>query len=93
MIKNKIPHIGAPYETNRSKIGSKLAELLRFRLSQDVTTRTTTTTTTSGTHTVREVRPGIKLALDIMNRNQNRLNMTLRDQKNYHAPNFIQNSS
>ena len=73
MIKNKIPHIGAPYETNRSKIGSKLAELLRFRLSQDVTTRTTTTTTrtTSGTHTVREVRPGIKLALDIINRNLN----------------------
>ena len=91
MIKNKIPHIGAPYETNRSKIGSKLAELLRFRLSQDVTT--TTTTTTSGTHTVREVRPGIKLALDIMNRNQNRLNVTLRDQKNHHAPNFIQNGS
>ena len=69
MIKNKIPHIGAPYETNRSKIGSKLAELLRFRLSQDVTTRTTTTT--SGTHTVREVRPGIKLALDIINRSLN----------------------
>ena len=35
MIKNKIPHLGAPYETNRSKIGAKLAELLTFRLSQD----------------------------------------------------------
>ena len=26
-IKNKIPHIGAPYATNRSKIGSKFAEI------------------------------------------------------------------
>ena len=39
-IKNKIPHIDAPYATNRSKIGWKFVEILRYRLSQDFTKTT-----------------------------------------------------
>ena len=82
MIKNKIPHLGAPYATNGSKIGWKLAELLRFRLSQDVTRRRT-----SGTHTVREVRPGLQLGLDMSLRFGMRFGFGR--PKNYLVPNFI----